>query len=106
MEGFGTTPEYIRQAAIDCHTTADDIWIMLGSLQNYVIYLESIYHGVAATTFQSLMVDYDIFAKMLHAALNDIGQGLQGNYVNYTQTEEQNIANLQPIGNDIPGAHL
>jgi hypothetical protein len=52
------------------------------------------------------MTDYDTFAKMLHNALVDIGSGLRGNYVNYTDGESQNIANLQPIHGDIPGANL
>jgi uncharacterized protein YukE len=71
-----------------------------------VVNLEAVYHGVAATTFQALMTDYDVFATMLYNALQDIGEGLRGNFVNYTDTENQAIANLVPINNDIPGAHL
>jgi WXG100 family type VII secretion target len=103
---FKVTPEYIANAAVSCDNTANEISIQLGTLRNYVVNLEAVYHGVAATTFQALMTDYDRFAQMLHNALVDIGQGLRGNFVNYTETENQNIANLVPINGDIPGANL
>ena len=38
--------------------------------------------------------------------LVDIGSGLRGNFANYTDSENQNIANLVPIQGDIPGARL
>ncbi len=86
--------------------TAGEIQAQLATLKSYVISLESMYHGVAATTFQSLMQDYDAYGRMLNNALTDIGSGLRGTYVNYSDTENQNIANLVPINNDIPGAKL
>jgi WXG100 family type VII secretion target len=103
---FTVTPEYIQNAATSCDKTAGEIDGQLSSLRQYVVNLEGIYHGVAAETFQSLMTDYDTFARMLHNALVDIGSGLRGNYVNYTDGEAQNIANLKPIHGDIPGANL
>ena len=103
---FKVTPEYVSNAATNCVTTADQIQTQLGVLRNYVVSLESTYHGVAAATFQSLMTNYDVFSKMLDNALRDIGSGLSGNYVNYTATEEANIAQLVAINGDIPGANL
>jgi WXG100 family type VII secretion target len=103
---FTVTPEYISNAATSCDNTANEIQGQLATLRSYVVNLEAVYQGVAATTFQSLMTDYDTFAKMLNNALVDIGSGLRGNYVNYTDSENQNIANLVPIQGNIPGANL
>jgi WXG100 family type VII secretion target len=103
---FTVTPEYIQNAATSCDNTANEIQTQLATLRSYVVNLETVYQGVAATTFQALMTDYDIFARMLHDALVDIGSGLRGNFVNYTDTENQNLGNLVPIQGDIPGAKL
>ncbi len=103
---FKVTPEYIASAATNCTNTASEISAQLGTLRSYVVNLEAVYHGVAATTFQSLMTDYDAFARMLHDALGNIGDGLRGTHVNYVDTETQNIANLVPINGNIPGARL
>jgi WXG100 family type VII secretion target len=103
---FKVTPEYVSTAATNCVTTADQIQMQLATLRNYVVSLEGSYVGVAATTFQSLMINYDTFSRMLDNALRDIGSGLRGNYVNYTTAEEQNIAQLVAINGDIPGANL
>jgi WXG100 family type VII secretion target len=103
---FKVTPEYIANAAANCDATASEIQSQLATLKSYVINLESVYHGVAATTFQALMQDYDAYGRMLNNALTDIASGLRGTYVNYTDTENRNIANLMPINGDIPGAKL
>jgi WXG100 family type VII secretion target len=103
---FTVTPEYIQNAATSCDNTANEIQTQLATLRNYVVNLETAYQGVAATTFQALMTDYDNFARMLHNALVDIGSGLRGNFANYTDSESQNIANLAPIQGSIPGARL
>ncbi|GAA2373634.1 WXG100 family type VII secretion target [Dactylosporangium salmoneum] len=103
---FKVTPEYVANAAANCDATANEIQAQLAALKSYVVNLEATYHGVAATTFQALMQDYDTFGRMLNNALTDIGSGLRGNYVNYTDTEQQNISNLVPIQGDLPGARL
>ncbi|MGI5239306.1 WXG100 family type VII secretion target [Dactylosporangium sp. CA-139066] len=103
---FKVTPEYVANAAANCDATANEIQAQLAALKSYVVNLEATYHGVAATTFQALMQDYDTFGQMLNNALTDIGSGLRGNYVNYTDTEQQNISNLVPIQGDLPGARL
>jgi hypothetical protein len=43
---------------------------------------------------------------MLHQALTGIASGLQGNYVNYSQSEERNISNLQAVSGAIPGGNF
>lgn len=103
---FTVTPEYIQNAATSCDNTANEIQTQLSTLRSYVVNLEAVYQGVAANTFQALMNDYDSFAKMLNNALTDIGSGLRGNYVNYTDSESRNVANLAPIQGNIPGARL
>jgi WXG100 family type VII secretion target len=106
MSYFKVTPEVLNDAANSCHATADEISSQLAVLRSYVGGLQGHFTGGTADTFQKLMIDYDVFAKMLHNALEDIGQGLRGNYVNYTEGENQNIASLVPIAGDIPGANL
>ena len=103
---FKVTPEYVANAAANCDSTANEIQAQLATLKSYVVNLEATYQGVAATTFQALMQDYDTFGRMLNNALTDIGSGLRGNYANYTDTEQQNISNLVPIQGDLPGARL
>jgi WXG100 family type VII secretion target len=103
---FTVTPQYLADAASSCQNTASEIAAQLQALKAKVYAIEATYHGVAADTFQALMTDYDVFSNMLNQALVDIGSGLQGNQVNYTQTEQANINSLVSINGDIPGAHL
>jgi WXG100 family type VII secretion target len=104
MPGFRVTPEMVHGASISCSQTAEQISQQLGVLRNYVVGLEASWHGVAQDTFQQLMTDWDIYARMMHDALTNISLGLQGNFVNYTDTEAENVRNLQPIGGQaMPG---
>lgn len=104
MPGFRLTPELIKKASTDSYATADQVWQQLAVLRNYVLELEQTWHGVAQDTFQQLMNDWDVYARMMNDALRDIGQGLDGNYVNYIDTEQENIRNLQPVsGHPMPG---
>jgi WXG100 family type VII secretion target len=103
---FAVTPQYVQAAAQSANTTAENISTQLSALKSYVVSLEGQWKGIAASTFSSLMADYDIYAQMLNQALTGIGSGLQGNYVNYTQSEEQNISNLQAVNGVIPGGNF
>lgn len=103
---FNVTPQEIADAATSVGNAAGTITDQLAAIKTFVVSLEGSWHGFAATTFQSLMTDYDIFARMLTQALTDISSGLRGNYVNYTQSEQQNIANLQAVAGSIPGANF
>ncbi|CAG6394678.1 WXG100 family type VII secretion target [Streptomyces cocklensis] len=99
---YTVTPEYLAQARTDTINTAQRIEQQLAQLKSYVQQLESAWGGVARETFLVLMQDYDIYSRMLHDALTDIASGLQGTYVNYTQSEAQNINNLRALGEDLP----
>jgi len=104
MNNLQVTPEYVSAAAGNCNTTATNIDHALATLKLYVIGLQSVWHGVASSTFGDLMTDYDIYGRMLHDALVDIGSGLQGNFVNYEATEDANIRSLVSVNGAIPGA--
>jgi WXG100 family type VII secretion target len=106
MSQFQVTPEYVANAARSCFTTADSISAKLVALKSYVITLEGLWLGIASQTFSALMTDWDVFAKILNDALKDTGNGLNGNFVNYVDTENANIGNLVSINNDLPGAYL
>lgn len=106
MNNLQVTPEYISTAAGNCTNTAASIDQELRDLKSFVFALQEQWHGVASQTFGNLMTDYDIFGRMLHDALVDISSGLQGNFVNYEQTETTNIQSLVAINGDIPGANL
>jgi WXG100 family type VII secretion target len=103
---YSVTPEEIQAAAVSANSTAGNLTDQLSSLQQYVQSLEDQWKGIAAGTFSALMADYGIYSQMLTQALYDIGSGLQGNFVNYTQSEQQNISNLQKVDGSIPGANF
>jgi Proteins of 100 residues with WXG len=102
---FAVTPQYIATAATNCHNTAAGIQDELTALRSYVD-LGAVYLGVTSDKFQALMIDFQRYAIMLHNSLDDIGSGLQGNFVNYVQMEEANMALLVPIDGEIPSANL
>jgi WXG100 family type VII secretion target len=101
--GYQVTPADISGASSSCASTAASIDDQLTNLMGYVVDLEAVWRGIASDTFSALMTDYRVYAQMLHGALTDIGLGLQGNYVNYTQAEEANIAGLQTVNGELPG---
>ncbi|GAA3514211.1 hypothetical protein GCM10022220_62100 [Actinocatenispora rupis] len=104
MSGYQVTPGALHTASVNCTTTADEVWQQLAALRTYVVALEGQWNGMAQDTFQALMTDYDVYSRMLNDALRDISLGLQGNQVNYVDTEQQNINNLKPIEGDLmPG---
>jgi WXG100 family type VII secretion target len=101
---FKVTPEMLSAASTACTNTAEQISTQLAVLRSYVVNLEGQWHGVAASTFSELMNDYDVYTRMMNDALTDIGSGLAGNVVNYTEAEQQNINSLQPVnGQALPG---
>ena len=94
---FTVTPEYISQAAAACTKTADEVSEALAGLQSYIQQMEGWWQGIASDTFQDLMTQYNTYSTMLYNALTDIGNGLQGNYVNYSSTEQANIKTISGI---------
>jgi WXG100 family type VII secretion target len=102
---YQVTPEYLANAATDARNTAEQIRGQLDQLKAYVVSLEASWKGVAHNRFVSLMAEYDILANMLHEALMGISSGLQGNYVNYRDSEQQNLQNLGNIEATMPGGH-
>ncbi len=103
---YGVTPEAVQTAAANCAATAALLDTELTSLKNYVIDIETQWQGIASQTFSALMNDYTIYSQMLENALTDIGQGLNGNYVNYSDAEQTNISGLQAVHGEIPGANF
>ncbi|MEV6536987.1 WXG100 family type VII secretion target [Streptomyces sp. NPDC051639] len=98
---YKVTPEYLSSARSDTYNTADTISGQLTELKSYVTSLEETWGGVAHATFNTLMQEWNVYASMLHDALVDIGKGLDGTYVNYVGSEEQNIKTLQGLGADL-----
>lgn len=102
---YQVTPEYIAAAATDSTNTAAQIEGQLAEVKSYVNSLEASWRGIAHDRFVALMAEYDILARMLHDALTGIAGGLHGAYVNYKQSEDQNIRNLAAIESSMPGGH-
>jgi WXG100 family type VII secretion target len=102
---YRVTPEYLANAATNCTKTANVVQTELSAIKSYVNSLEASWGGVAHNRFVALMTEYDIFARMLHDALTGIASGLHGNYVNYKESEQQNISNLSAIEASMPGGH-
>jgi WXG100 family type VII secretion target len=99
---YRVTPEYLAEASTNTATTATEIAGQLANLKVYVTSLEQSWQGIAQAEFQNLMAKYDLYARMLNDALDGISKGLQGNYVNYKDTEQQNLNNLTQLGEDVP----
>ncbi|MCM2422930.1 MULTISPECIES: WXG100 family type VII secretion target [unclassified Streptomyces] len=99
---YRVTPEYLANASSNTSSTAGEISGQLSELKSYVTSLEASWQGIAHNQFQTLMAEYDIYARMLHDALEGISKGLQGNYVNYKDSEQQNVNNLIALGDDVP----
>lgn len=99
---YRVTPEYLSNAATSTDSTASEIDAILGQLRAYVLNLEASWQGVAYNTFQTLMAEYDVYAKMLHDSLTEIASGLRGNYVNYTESEQTNVSNIRALDATLP----
>ncbi|MET8678629.1 WXG100 family type VII secretion target [Streptomyces sp. NPDC004647] len=99
---YRVTPEYLANASSSTSSMAAEISGQLSELKTYVTSLEASWQGIAHNQFQTLMAEYDIYARMLHDALEGISKGLQGNYVNYKDSEQQNLNNLAALGGDVP----
>lgn len=99
---YRVTPEYLSNSATSTDNTAAEMDAVLGQIRAYVVNLEASWQGIAQQTFQTLMAEYDVYAKMLHDSLVDIAAGLRGNYVNYTQSEQTNINNLKSLDAALP----
>ncbi len=106
MTNFQATPQDISQAAASCDSTAQEIQGQLASLKSYVVGLEAWWGGIAANTFQELMALYDTYSAMLNQALTDIGSGLRGNFVNYTDSEHANLNKVNVLLTELQGANL
>lgn len=102
---YHVTPEYLAQASSDASTAAEQIKGQLDEIKAYVYSLEDVWRGIARDRFLALMSEYDVLANMLHQALMGIGSGLHGSYVNYRDSEQQNIQNLRNIESGMPGGH-
>lgn len=102
---YRVTPEYLANAATDTGNTASDIQGELAEIRSYVNSLEAVWRGVAHDRFVALMAEYDVLARMLHDALTGIADGLHGNYINYRDSEQQNLTNLANIEASMPGGH-
>ncbi|GAB2800014.1 hypothetical protein GCM10027176_00080 [Actinoallomurus bryophytorum] len=102
---YHVTPEYLAQASTDATSAAERIKGELDQIKTYVYSLEEVWKGIAHDRFVALMSEYDILANMLHQALTGIASGLHGNYINYRDSEQQNITNLTSIESNMPGGH-
>ncbi|MCO5974955.1 WXG100 family type VII secretion target [Actinoallomurus soli] len=102
---YQVTPEYLAGAVSDTSSAAEQIKAELDHIKTYVNSLEDVWGGVAHDRFVALMAEYDILANILHDSLTTIASGLQGNYLNYVNHEQQNITNLQNIEAGMPGGH-
>jgi WXG100 family type VII secretion target len=103
---FKATPQDISDASSACYNTAGQIWQELGTLYNYIQGMEQWWQGIASTTFQELMVEYNTYSQMLYNALLDISTGLNGNFVNYSDTENANIQTVTSIQDQLSAVNF
>ncbi len=103
---FRVTPEEVRLAAQNCRDTAGRVEGYLGELRSYVTALIAEYQGSAAVAFQTLMAQYDRDSERLNNALLAIGAGLDGNAMNYDETEFANRRAYEQIIAGLPSTNL
>lgn len=106
MSGFQTTPEQLTTAAAACDTTAANVELALGQLKTYVVGTEEWWQGIASTTFQELMVRYDMNSQKLYEALTEIAVRLRNNAANYGDGERANLTTHTNILQTLPAANL
>lgn len=97
MGGYQVTPEDVAAASAYVTGRAEDLNTKILALGQYVQGLSEFWAGPTHNAFETLMGDYNTYATMLNNALTDIASGLQGNYVNYTQTEQTNLSNIVKV---------
>ncbi|MFI8008118.1 WXG100 family type VII secretion target [Streptomyces sp. NPDC086010] len=101
---YRTTPADLKQKAGDIRTTQATVQGELERLKSYVVGLEAVWGGIAATTFQELMREWDMHAARLQQALLAIAGGLDGTADNYVSTEQANVTNVSKV--QLPPARL
>jgi len=106
MPSFQVTPEYLSGAATSCTNTNSEVQDQLASLRAYVVGMEDCWQGIASSTFQSLMSEYETCAAALNNALTGISNGLRGTWGNYTDNEQVNATNIGNIQQGLPASNL
>ncbi len=101
---YHTTPADLKAKAGDIRNTQQVVQSELDNLQKYVLNLEAVWGGIAASTFQELMHQWDAHAAQLQEALLAIATGLDGTADNYVHSEHSNLKNLSRV--QLPQARL
>jgi WXG100 family type VII secretion target len=102
--GWKVTPDDLQQASAFVSSQAQEINSEIQALGNYAQSLSQFWQGSAQQAFETLMSDYRTYATMLDNALTDIASGLQGNYVNYSNAEQDNRASMVSV--QLPAANF
>ncbi|MEV6598530.1 WXG100 family type VII secretion target [Actinoplanes sp. NPDC051346] len=103
MTHYNVTPEYVATAATQCDNTANNVLTQLTALQQFVTGLGASWFGVTSAQFAEMMNNFHVYSILLHDALVNIGQGLSGNFVNYVNSEADNLQNLLAIDGNLIG---
>ncbi|WP_431949803.1 WXG100 family type VII secretion target [Actinacidiphila sp. bgisy167] len=101
---YNMEPSELRAKAQNIRDTEALVQQDLRDLKNYVVGLEASWGGIAATTFQQLMLEWDYHAMQLRDALLGIAGGLTTAAANAEDSEQSNVSNLTNI--QLPPARL
>ncbi|MFE7751935.1 WXG100 family type VII secretion target [Streptomyces sp. NPDC057428] len=101
---YDTTPQDLRDKAIDISVTQQTVQDELNNLKSYVQGLESVWGGIAHNTFRGLMIEWDTHATHMQSALLGISHGLSSSADNYLHGEHANVSNLNKVS--LPPARL
>jgi WXG100 family type VII secretion target len=105
--GFRVTPEEVQIASVQVNSTATTVQEQLDALKTYVrSNVEQYWQGSAHQAFDVYMAEWDVYANMLHQALTGISQGLQGNYVNYSESENSAMQKIGQLQAELPPLRL
>lgn len=102
---FVTTPERVQQASHDVELLTEEIRQEMTSLRSYVGSLEDHWRGGAHDTFLALMAEFDKAQSDANEVLEEIRQGLHGNFMTYSTVEQDVIGDLKKI-QPLPAANF
>jgi WXG100 family type VII secretion target len=102
--GYQVTVTDVADAAGYVDGKAATIEEQVSALRTYVQGLGEYWQGPAHQAFETLMGDYDSYARMLHQALSGIAAGLRGNAAAYADAEDTGMRNIAQV--DLPAPNF
>jgi WXG100 family type VII secretion target len=98
---FGVSLDEAQKAAQQVQQVKEELSAELNSLKNQLAPLEAQWSGAAQAAYMQLQERWNTDATNLFNALDEIGQALAGNVKTYTQSEDENAAQIRNVINGL-----